>query len=483
MTDTGLCGTGLRGKSFPSNFVWFNTGWQTDLSGSWTISFYIHQESTVSKTSEFHIFGDAFANNFRCFTNGDAGYGNYLIRTPGGDNICYGAALPGKHFVSFVYDSATLILKSYLNGKTSSITQLSTALKIKSTSTSNSFKIGGHGASPGMQKNAVLDNFMLFSKALDSAQLEETMTGYFYPELNVSICGNEYLSPSGKYMYMKSGTFYDTVASASGCDSIFTINLTLIKPPFKTVSVSDCEKFQSPNRSYPWTTTGTYYDTLIAASGCDSIVEYKLTILTNRFFDSVTVCKNWMSPSGKMYTQSGTYRDTLINTAGCDSIIESRVTIDTMNTGLMMSNNVISANQFGANYAWLDCTKNYEVISGEYGQSFTPTVNGSYAVELTLSSCKDTSSCIDVVGLGIKHVVEIGVGLFPNPSTGVFVLRSYQGQIDQVFIRNNMGQIIKISKPDVQSEIEFDLSNEVSGIYMVEVHKNGIVGSFKLIKI
>lgn len=38
---------------------------------------------------------------------------------------------------------------------------------------------------------------------------------------------NRYISPSKKYTYMKSDTYYDTIPNSTGCDSLITINLTI----------------------------------------------------------------------------------------------------------------------------------------------------------------------------------------------------------------------------------------------------------------
>lgn len=74
----------------------------------------------------------------------------------------------------------------------------------------------------------------------------------------------------------------------------------------------------------------------------------------------------------------------------------------------------IQANQITANYQWLDCNDAFTPLFGEVNQSFTATVTGSYAVEINVLGCINTSACeiIDFTGIedlthGNKELVKI----------------------------------------------------------------------------
>jgi len=61
----------------------------------------------------------------------------------------------------------------------------------------------------------------------------------------------------------------------------------------------------------------------------------------------------------------------------------------------------LTATQTGATYQWLDCLNGFQPIAGETNQSFTPSNDGNYAVEITVNGCSDTSSCflIEIIGV------------------------------------------------------------------------------------
>ena len=112
-----------------------------------------------------------------------------------------------------------------------------------------------------------------------------------------------------------------TMPNAAGCDSIITLDLTMLSSTQSTISESACDSYTSPSGKV-WTVTGTYLDTIANTVGCDSVITVNLTILSSTQSTSdVNSCGAFTSPSGKLWTMSGTYKDTIPNSLGCDSII------------------------------------------------------------------------------------------------------------------------------------------------------------------
>ncbi len=113
------------------------------------------------------------------------------------------------------------------------------------------------------------------------------------------------------------GSFNDTLLSASNCDSIVTVALTVLPNATSTRNISIClgQSFFAGGAAQ--TTAGSYYDTLIAANGCDSVVTTILSIAT---YAQTTVAQTiCFGDSYLGYIATGVYRDTFVTT-NCDSI-------------------------------------------------------------------------------------------------------------------------------------------------------------------
>jgi len=65
---------------------------------------------------------------------------------------------------------------------------------------------------------------------------------------------------------------------------------------------------------------------------------------------------------------------------------------------------VLTSNDNGAAYQWLNCDKQYEIIPNETNQTFTPSITGNYAVQVTSGNCVDTSTCLLIDYAGIEEL-------------------------------------------------------------------------------
>lgn len=105
------------------------------------------------------------------------------------------------------------------------------------------------------------------------------------------------------------------------------------------------------------------------------------------------------------YTSTGAYIDTISNVGGCDSIVTLDLTILPLpDNNVTQNNTILTSDETGANYQWLDCDNNYSIINGANNQSYTPMTTGNYAVEVTLNTCSDTSDCYIVDYTGIEEI-------------------------------------------------------------------------------
>jgi hypothetical protein len=93
--------------------------------------------------------------------------------------------------------------------------------------------------------------------------------------LNIVNCGN-YIG-SNNVTYTSSGIYNYTTTNINGCDSIITLNLTILPTQSNSVSISQCDSYTSPLGN-TYNSSGSYTETYSNVNGCDSIVTLNLTL-------------------------------------------------------------------------------------------------------------------------------------------------------------------------------------------------------------
>ncbi|CAG5076633.1 YCF48-related protein [Parvicella tangerina] len=217
---------------------------------------------------------------------------------------------------------------------------------------------------------------------------------YNYTFESMNVCDS--VLWEGTY-YSVSGTYKDTILDGSGCDTIKSLSLTVGTSSSSTEAITVCDGYNWNGITYD--TTGTYYDTLPNHSGCDSIMTLNLTV--NKTFGNLSVneCYSYTSPSGSAtYNTSGTYLDTITNSHGCDSII----TID------------LSINASYSNFSETVCDE-YTSPSGQYNWTST----GNY-----MDTIPNAMGCDSVITVSLTvnnvdtSVIQSGVVLNAVSNTG-----------------------------------------------------------------
>lgn len=138
---------------------------------------------------------------------------------------------------------------------------------------------------------------------------------------DVHSCGS-YTNGSGDVL-TESGIYADTLINASGCDSLSGIQLYIHQPDYFSFTTQSCESYVLPSGQDTVYTSGSYQDVLINQFGCDSILTIDVEVIQPvQSFITATACGSYLSPDGEeWWTVSGLYQDTLISQYGCDSIV------------------------------------------------------------------------------------------------------------------------------------------------------------------
>ena len=304
---------------------------------------------------------------------------------------------------------------------------------------------------------------------------------------------------NGRTYTESSDTAIHIYQDADGCDSIVTLNLTILRSTESTDSITACD-------SYTWTdgmnytsSNNTALDTFVNAAGCDSIVTLHLTILestSNQITDEA--CDEYISASGQKWFTSGTYTDTIVNAVGCDSIITYVLTIidtDAIITSQPIDTtfNISSDARFGVASQYNDAAYQWETDLGFGFQNLTDALqysgvntrvitignitmtnnNQPFRVIVSASNCIDTS---DVATLTVRDNASIDGGLrsnllsvYPNPASDLITIAVDANLLGKPFeIYNTKGQVvIKGALNSINTTI--DLEDYKSGIYFIKV--------------
>ncbi|MEL6634161.1 MAG: serine hydrolase [Bacteroidota bacterium] len=159
--------------------------------------------------------------------------------------------------------------------------------------------------------------------------LNLTVVDNIQTTIDEAICDNESFTFSGQSLTV-AGTYVDTLASAAGCDSIVTLNLT-VNPTFNEivdVAICEGESFEFGGQIYTASTTIT--ETLPSAAGCDSVVTLNLTVnpVATATIEASICDDETFAFGGQQLNVAGTYTDTLQTSAGCDSVVTLTLTVN-----------------------------------------------------------------------------------------------------------------------------------------------------------
>jgi len=151
--------------------------------------------------------------------------------------------------------------------------------------------------------------------------------------ISASICaGQSYVF--GTQSLTAAGTYNRTIPSANGCDSVITLSLTVRQNSTAEISDSICAGDYYLFGGDTLRNSGSYYDTLVALNGCDSVITLGLTVRQNStaaISDSICAGQSYAFGTQSL-TAAGTYNRTILSANGCDSVITLALTVNSNNT-------------------------------------------------------------------------------------------------------------------------------------------------------
>ncbi len=291
------------------------------------------------------------------------------------------------------------------------------------------------------------------------------------------IDGNTYTSSNNTAQHILSTT--------SGCDSIVTLDLTLNLSNYTTDTINACD-------SYTWIDGNTYtsstntptFITGVSANGCDEVQTLDLTITNSTTsVDAITSCTPITWIDGITYSASNnTASYILTNSIGCDSIVTLNFLLDTVDVSLTIIDPTIMSNAVNASHQWLNCDNGYAVINGSTFDTYTPNVNGNYAVEVTQYGCIDTSECVEITTVGIEtQSIFNEILIYPNPTESNITIDFGDLKNGTIIVRDLKGKILFKEKNIKTPKYDFKIEGD-AGVYFVEIKVESIIYHFKIVK-
>jgi hypothetical protein len=120
-----------------------------------------------------------------------------------------------------------------------------------------------------------------------------------------------------------------------------------------------------------------------------------------------------------------------------------------------------------AQLQWLNCDADFAIINGATNPTFTASLDGNYALEISNGNCRDTSECLLFNTLGGINISNNSIQLFPNPVDKALVIQNIPvNQSLKLF--DSTGRIIIEANPNSNSFI-FDVSNFQNGFYVLRI--------------
>jgi len=300
----------------------------------------------------------------------------------------------------------------------------------------------------------------------------------------VELCqGESYVFPDGTSEDNIQSDFSYTSAleSTMGCDSILVTNVMVYAvedgSESITVCVGESVTFPDGTSEDDIQSDFSYTSTLESMTGCDSLLVTDVMVHdVEAGSETVSVCtgESVTFPDGTTeedVVANFFYTSVIQSTEGCDSTVVSEVEVISIDNNLIeQEGNVLLAPENMETYSWLFCTQGSTEELGENTMSYSPNMNGDYAV-LVMNSfgCTNTSPCYSFILNSVNGASrQSAVNVFPNPSAGELNISGMPVSRYQLY--DISGRLVEDGLiPSPSGEVKLMFSNIPASLYMLRL--------------
>ncbi len=241
---------------------------------------------------------------------------------------------------------------------------------------------------------------------------------------------------------------------------------------YSTINVDACNNYESPSGNYFWTTSGTYSDTISNFAGCDSIITINLSMLANSTIsingltltcnDTNATSYQWVNcNNGYLPIQGATQQNftvqqstnyaVIVNNNGCTDTSECFnpcINLDTLAQIVDTCISIVYDTVYIDNYTWLDSlhfvaywifkdnNNNTEVIPVTYT---LPNNHSDYYILSITINCGTKTSQTFYRLIYINQDLKIpkikknnGIKVYPNPFTNQITIEINSGNFKNI---------------------------------------------------
>ncbi len=286
--------------------------------------------------------------------------------------------------------------------------------------------------------------------------------------VKVDICNGDTFSFAGDDL-SSSGTFYDTLISVNGYDSISVLELSVHPHVNNTFLDSICAGDSYDFNGELINVAGEYVDTLQTIFGCDSIITLQLKVNSlsyDTIIDSICAGGEYIF-NGEIITETGTYSDTL-TTSECDSVVTLFLEVKSLpDTNFIQQHDTLIASDNGVNYQWLQDNAPAPGINNE--KKYIISESNIYALVVDDGFCRDTSK-YRIFTITYKNDISenvAGYSVYPNPSSGIVTVKIPVSSAN-IKIWNTRGQLIYEDEIKHRT-FDMDLKGHTPGMYQMVI--------------
>lgn len=227
--------------------------------------------------------------------------------------------------------------------------------------------------------------------------------------IDTAVCDRDMPFAWRGFLFETAGTQYDTLTASTGVDSILALTLNVLDSTMQVLPVTIVENnLPYVLNGYSYDTTGTYVQRLTNVAGCDSILTIELTVFYNvDAMEDSTICESELpfAWNGAVFDSAGIQYDTLVSYNGSDSVLMMRLTVLPLPEAHISGIPVICNGDPAI--LTVDSNAAYLWSNGAITQSINVNTTGRYTVTVTDEhGCSDTSSVL-VTATVMNQIVDV----------------------------------------------------------------------------